>query len=154
MGIAALWRLAPYVAVGVEADVSRFGINGDVGAGWTQSSWLGAAVRGYFLDRGFLDPYVEAGIGRGSIDTGYDTSVLAVRVGGSGLATMVGAGLDFWISSHVKAGPQIAYVWTFLGDVHACAGPVCSATSVGSTGAASSSASIGVTIAATLGREM
>jgi hypothetical protein len=152
VGLHALWRVAPYIALGVEGNLARFGIDAD--AAMAQSTWLGAVVRGYFLERGFLDPYVQTGLGRGSIDTAYDAAGVEVRVGGSGLSTMAGAGLDFWISSHVKAGPQIAYYWTLLGDMRACWGGVCSVSSVGSIGAVASSASIGLTAAVTLGREM
>jgi hypothetical protein len=154
LGLHALWRVAPYVALGVEGNLLRFGIDADRAAGSARSSWVGAVIRGYFLERGWLDPYAQTGFGRGAVDSTYDGSGAMVRVGGSGPATMVGAGLDFWISSHVKAGPAIAYYWTFLGDMRACLGPVCSVTSVGAVGAVASSASISLTVAVTLGREM
>jgi hypothetical protein len=132
----------------------QLAIDAGAAGGFTRSSWIGAVVRGYFLERGFLDPYVQTGLGRGSLDVAYDADGVEMRLGGSGLATMVAAGIDFWFSSNVKAGPSIGYYWTFLGDVHACAGPACSTYSVGSTGAASSSASISLTMAVMLGREM
>jgi hypothetical protein len=154
MGAGALWRIAPYVALGLEGGLSRFGIDAGVAAGSARSSWVGAVVRGYFLERGFLDPYAQTGFGRGSFDTAYNEGGVEVRLGGSGPATMVGAGLDFWISSHVKAGPAIAYYWAFIGDMRSCSGPVCSVTSVRSAGAVASSASISLTVAVTLGREM
>jgi len=152
LGLGALWRVAPHVALGLEGSVARFGI--DAASGWARSSWVGAVVRGYFLDRGWLDPYVQTGLGRGSIDTAYDDGAAEVRLSAAGLGTMVGAGLDFWISGHVKAGPAVFYHWTFFGDGRACAGGVCSAASVATTGAVASSISLSLVLSAAIGPEM
>jgi hypothetical protein len=154
LGLHALWRVAPYVALGVQGDFARFTIDADTAEGSARSIWVGAAVRGYFLERGFLDPYAETGFGRGSVDTIYDVGGTLVSVHGSGAATMVGAGLDFWISSRVKVGPAIAYYWTFLGDVRVCSGAVCSTSNVGSTGAVASHANFSVALSLALGPEM
>jgi hypothetical protein len=154
LGLGALWRVAPYVAVGVEGSLSRFSVAAGGDAGWARSSWLGTVVRGYFLEHGLLDPYVQAGLGRGSIDTTYEQGGVATRVGGAGLSTMVGAGLDFWLSRGVKLGPEIAYRWTFVRDVRACTASMCSVYAVDTAGAAASSASVGVSVAVLLGPEM
>ena len=152
VGAGLLWRIAPYVALGVEADLSSFHL--DAAEGSSRSTWVGAVVRGYFLDRGWLDPWVQTGFGRGSIDTAWNGGNLEARFSGSGPATMAQAGLDFWISDHLKLGPAFAYYWTLLRDLRACSGPTCAVSSVGSTGAVGSYATVSIALAIALGREM
>jgi hypothetical protein len=115
---------------------------------------MGFLVRGYFLDRGALEPYVEAGIGRGAIATGYETPLAPVRAEASGPAAMARAGLDVWVAPFLRLGPALSYRWTWLTDVRACAGARCDTVAVSDRGAVGSYLGFSVQATFAFGREM
>jgi hypothetical protein len=154
-GGGALFRITPYVALGAEASFSGFDFAVDGAAStFSRASWLGLVVRGYFLDRGTVEPYVEAGIGRGTSSSGYGAGAGLVSVEASGPASLVGAGVDFWVSPFLRMGPALTYRWTFLSDVRECTGSVCQAARVADEGAIGSFASVSFVATVALGREM
>jgi len=63
VGAGLLYRVSPYVAIGIDASFARFTSRSTTTgtAPYSHASWIGLLVRGYFLDRGMLDPYVETG---------------------------------------------------------------------------------------------
>ncbi|HEX9297725.1 MAG TPA: hypothetical protein VF881_17905 [Polyangiaceae bacterium] len=155
LGGAALDRVSPLVALGLEASFTTFRMDAaGVPGAFSRTSWMGFVVRGYFLDRGALDPYVEAGIGRGAVATGYESSPAPVRADAAGPAAMARAGIDFWIAPFLRLGPALSYRWTWLTDVRACAGTRCETTAVSDRGAVGSDLSLSLQATFAFGREM
>ena len=115
---------------------------------------MGLLVRGYFADRGAIDPYVETGIGRGTATTSATDGATAVESHGAGPSATVGAGIDFWVVPFLKLGPAVSYRWTWLTDVRTCAGTACETTSVSDRGAVGSFLSVSLVATLALGHEM
>jgi len=155
LGGGALFRLSPYVGLGFDATFSNFALEVD-GARTTYSraSWIGFLVRGYFLDRGAVEPYLETGIGRGSSASGYSDGVTSVSVETAGPSTLAGVGVDFWIAPYLRIGPAFTYRWTLLTDVRSCVGASCEKSSISDRGAVGSFASLSFVATLALGREM
>jgi len=155
LGGGALYSVSPYIGLGIEASFSRFelAIEGAREA-YSRASWVGLLVRGYFLDRGAVEPYVETGVGRGSSSAGYSDGVSAFSVDASGPSALAGAGVDFWVAPYLRLGPAFTYRWTFLTDVRSCAGSSCETGSVADRGAVGSFASLSFVATLALGREM
>jgi hypothetical protein len=158
-GASGLFRLTPYVALGVV--YQRLGGGVDPAAfapGVSATAWsdfFGAVARGYFLERGAFDPYVQAGFGRGSYH--LDWAADGARFGamsGAAPATEVTAGADFWIGSFAKVGASLSYFWTFLGDVRTCDPNGCSFVAADSLGAPGTELVLGVSVTFAMGREM
>jgi hypothetical protein len=155
VGGGALYRVSPYVGLGLDATFAGFGLVVDGASGaYSRASWVGFLVRGYFLDRGSVDPYVETGLGRGSSSAGYSSGERAVSVEASGPSALAGAGVDFWVGPSLRMGPALAYRWTLLTDVRACTGSSCETTSVSGPGAVGSFVSLSFVATLALGREM
>jgi len=155
LGGGALYRVSPSVALGLEATFSTFNLTVD-GAqeAYSRASWLGLLVRGYFLDRGAIEPYVETGVGRGSSSSGYSDGVSRVSVEASGPSALAGAGVDFWVASYLRMGPAFTYRWTYLTGARFCAGSSCDTSSVADRGAVGSFASLSFVATLAIGREM
>jgi hypothetical protein len=155
-----LFRLAPHVALG--AAVHFTSLRADTRSlpeGTSDASvttgWIGVIARGYFLDRGALDPYLQAGFGRGTVEQRYASGEQSISLSGAAPATMAGAGLDGWISPSFKIGALLAYHWTFLGDLRTCdRGPLCETVQVTDVGAATSALSLALTATLAFGHEM
>jgi hypothetical protein len=155
LGGGALYRISPYVALGATVSFASFQLDGPPSAGaYSRASFMGLLVRGYFSDRGAVDPYVETGFGRGTASTGMSDGTIDVRSDASGPAATVGAGIDFWVLPVLKLGPAISYRWTFLGDVRTCTGAACETVSVSDWGAVGSFASVSLVATLALGHEM
>jgi hypothetical protein len=155
VGGGALYRVSPYVGLGLEASFSRFELAVDgAQAAYSRASWVGFLVRGYFLERGAVEPYVETGVGRGSSRAGYSDGVNAVTVEASGPSALAGAGVDFWVTPYLRMGPALTYRWTLLTDVRSCVGSSCETASVADRGAVGSFASLSFVATLALGREM
>jgi hypothetical protein len=159
MGLGFAYRVTPYVALGVEGGASRFHFDpalrdGPASGASSRSNWLGAVVRGYFLERGRLDPYVQAGFGRGAVNTTYVAQGVDVEVSGAGAATMVGAGLDVWVLPYFKVGPALVYRWAFFHELRVCQAGGCAGTTVGDGGAVGSDVGLRLVGTFALGREM
>jgi hypothetical protein len=155
LGVGALYRVSPYVGLGLEASFAGFGLAIDGrGASYSRASWVGLLVRGYFLDRGSADPYVEAGLGRGSSSAGYGEGASTVSIDASGPSALAGAGVDFWLGSNLRMGPALTYRWTLLTDVRACTGSSCETTSVSVPGAVGSFLTLSFVATLAFGREM
>lgn len=155
MGGGALFRVTPYVGLGLEASFSSFELEVDgAHAAYSRASWVGLLVRGYFLDRGAIDPYVETGLGRGSSSAGYSDASGNVSVESSGPSTLAGAGVDFWMTPYLRMGPALTYRWTFLSNVRSCLGSSCETASVSDGGSVGSFVSLSFVATVALGREM
>jgi hypothetical protein len=110
--LAALHRFTPYVALGADISWVSFSADAAGARAFSRASWMGLQVRGYFSEHGVVDPYLAAGIGRGTVAAG-DSSV---TVTGAGPSTMAGVGVDFWMLPYLRLGPALTYRWTWLSD--------------------------------------
>jgi len=88
LGLAALWRPTPFIAVGGS-------MNRSSSAPRDRAAFYGALGRVYFADRGSVEPYLELGLGAGASHSE------AARAGG---------GVEFFLGRHVRLGP--AFDWT------------------------------------------
>jgi opacity protein-like surface antigen len=157
LGVGVLYRVAPHVAFGLEASFARFA---STAAGATEtysrSTSIGLLVRGYFLDHGMFDPYVETGFGQGSAVSGYVDAATGTRVrtefGAPSFLT--GAGIDFWLTPHLRVGPAFNYRFAWFSSVQGCAAATCTTYGVDDRGAVGSYASFSVRATIALGREM
>jgi hypothetical protein len=155
LGGGALYRVGPYIALGLEASFVTFQVGAaSLPAAYSRTNWMGFLVRGYFLDRGAVDPYVETGLGRGASLAGYFDGRADVRSETSGPSVMAGAGVDFWVTPYLRFGPAFSYRWTWLTDVRTCAGSTCETTRVADSGAVGSYASLSVIATFAFGHEM
>jgi hypothetical protein len=151
LGGGALYRITPYVALGAAFSLANFETDAEAGAtAYSRSSFMGLTIRGYFADRGAVDPYVETGLGRGTASSG----TLDIRSESDGLSTTVGAGVDFWVLPMLKLGPAVSYRWTWLTDVRTCAGGMCDTSAVSDRGAVGSYLSLSLVATLALGHEM
>jgi hypothetical protein len=150
LALAALYRLSPYVALGLDAGFADFREDAAVAGAHSRTHWVGFVVRGYFAEQGLVDPYVEIGFGRGAVESG----AADVRASGAGPSTMAGAGIDFWVLPFMRVGPALSYRWTWLSTLDVCEGGACGTASVSDWGAVGSYASLAVVATIGLGREM
>jgi hypothetical protein len=154
-GGGALYRVSPYVALGATVSFASFQLDAAPNvAAYSRASFMGLVVRGYFADRGSVDPYVETGIGRGTATTGASDGTVTVESQSAGPSATVGAGIDFWVLPFLKLGPAMSYRWTWLTDVRTCAGASCETTKVSDRGAVGSFASVSLVATLALGHEM
>jgi len=154
-GGGALYRVSPHFALGAQLAWFQFRTNSEnAPAAYSHASWMGFIVRGYFFDRSALDPYVETGFGRGTARAAMGNDAASVRTETAGPSVMAGAGIDFWISPHVRMGPAFSYRWTWLGDAQSCHGSTCATVGLAEQGAVGSSASLSLLVTVALGHEM
>jgi hypothetical protein len=154
LGGGALYRISPYVALGATAAFANFQFDRVAPSAYSHASFLGFTVRGYFSDRGAIDPYVETGIGRGTSTMGYADGGVEIRSESSGPSAMAGAGIDFWVMPYLKLGPALSYRWTWLTDVRTCAGSTCETARVADWGAIGSYATLSFAATLAFGHEM
>jgi hypothetical protein len=149
--LSALYRLSPYVALGTSLGLASFRLDGSgTASAYSRANWLGLLVRGYFAERGSIDPYVEAGFGRGAVESGD----AGVRMTGAGPSAMAGAGVDFWVLPYLRLGPALSYRWTWLSGVEMCQATACAAASLAERGVVGSYASLSLVATLALGSEM
>lgn len=129
-GGSVLWRASPYFAFGGTAAALSFGFHPPVSSGLHHASAHGVFVavlgRVYFLDHGPVEPYLELGLGGGSVTTSaresdqvqYDESAV-------GSALRVGFAIEFYLSGHVRLGPAFDWTRFDVAHVNRCAGPEC-----------------------------
>jgi hypothetical protein len=155
LGGGALYRVSPYVALGAIASFASFQVDAEPGiSAHSRASFIGFMVRGYFTDRGAIDPYVETGFGRGSASTSSSDGFVDIESESVGPSTMAGAGIDFWVTPYLRLGPALSYRFTWLTTVRTCTNALCEIASVGDRGAVGSFASLSFVATLALGREM
>ncbi|HKQ71205.1 MAG TPA: hypothetical protein VJT73_17795 [Polyangiaceae bacterium] len=154
-GGGALYRLSPHVGLGLEASAAgfRFEVPGAPLA-TSAVTWVGLVARGYFLDHGMFDPYVEAGVGRGSGSAAITGGPSAFRLETSGPSAMAGVGLDFWMTTFFRTGPALSYRWTWLTDVRACVDDACQRIAASEAGAVGSDVRFSLHATLAFGGEM
>ena len=150
-----LWRPTPYFAFGGAFNVLRFGFHPAERSGSSESRasghFVGALGRVYFFERGLVEPYLELGLGSGSIETRAGEAGEAYEEGASGIAFRSGGGLEFYLSRHVRLGP--AFVWTtfHVSRVRRCGGGRCTDLDEGNYGHGTGFTSFAVRLSIVLG---
>jgi hypothetical protein len=154
-GAGVLYRITPYVAIGLDASLARFTshVTG-ASTAYSRASWVGLLVRGYFLDHGMFDPYVETGFGQGSAVAAYTDGSTEVRTEAASPSFLAGAGVDFWLAPYLRVGPALNYRFAWLTSVSGCVASTCTTYGVDERGAVGSYASFSVRATIALGREM
>jgi hypothetical protein len=153
-GAGALYRLTPFIALGLEANFANFQTSAIARDAYSRTSWLGFVARGYFFERGAFDPYIETGMGRGGAVAFAGDDQGGLRLETSGPSALAGVGVDFWVLPYLRIGPAISYRWTWLTDVRSCLGSVCQPVEVKSGGGVGSYATLSLVATIALGREM
>jgi hypothetical protein len=156
LGLGALYRVSPHFAVGLDASFARFTLRGaSAGAApRSHASFIGLLVRGYFFDRGMLDPYVETGVGQGASMASHVVDGTEIRTESAAPAVMAGAGIDFWVAPYLRVGPAFGYRFSWISSVQGCWASACTSVGVDERGAVGSYATVGVRATLALGREM
>ena len=129
-GFMALWRISPYFAWGGTLDLTALRYlppddleRSNAAAG---SVYLGLVARLYFLQEGWVDPYLELGLGGGALATEFDeTDVLTQEEArydetGAGPAVQLGAGVDFYLGPHLRLGPAVAFTQVSVDKIRRC----------------------------------
>lgn len=121
----AFWRVNPYFAWGGGLDINGYRYRPPASLHLTNTGaagvFLGLLGRGYFLDHGVLDPYVELGLGGGAMGTSHDDSGVHYNDTGAGPAIRLGAGLDFFLGRRIRLGPALTYTRVFIDKIRRCA---------------------------------
>ncbi|HMI87232.1 MAG TPA: hypothetical protein VK550_24240 [Polyangiaceae bacterium] len=156
VGAGLLYRVSPYVAIGIDASFARFTSRSTTTgtAPYSHASWIGLLVRGYFLDRGMLDPYVETGFGQAAATSGYVDGTTDVRTESAAPSIMAGAGIDFWLGPYLRLGPALTYRIAWISDVRGCYAGTCTTYGVDERGTVGSYATFSLRATVALGREM
>jgi hypothetical protein len=155
LGVGFLYRITPHIAVGLDASLARFAST-FAGARESRATFIGLLVRGYFLDHGVLDPYVETGFGQGSAVSDYVDAGSGARVRTEFAAPsfLTGAGLDVWLAPYLRLGPAFSYRFSWFSNVQGCVAATCTTYGVDDRGAVGSYASFSVRATVAFGREM
>ena len=155
LGLGALYRITPHVAFGLDASFAHFGSGAtSVTAHESLATWVGLLVRGYFLDRGALDPYVETGFGQATSVSTYRDGDVDVRTESAAPSVETGAGIDFWVAPFLRFGPAVSYRFAWISRVNGCASGICTSYGVDERGAVGSYATFSVRATVGFGREM
>jgi hypothetical protein len=155
LGAGALYRVSPYVALGLDASFARFTAKSASGArDESEATWIGVLVRGYFVDHGVIDPYVETGFGQASADARHVEGDDEIRTELRAPSVMTGAGIDFWVAPYLRVGPALNYRFAFVSSVNGCYGATCTAVGIDERGAVGSYASVSFCATLALGHEM
>jgi hypothetical protein len=147
LALTLLLRPAPFFAFGANARRFAFGLGGRSGSDEVHGSalFVGVAGRAYFLDSGFVDPYLELDLGGGalSLDVSGSSAHAEERVPFA-FGARSAAGVDFMLSSWLRLGSFLAVTRFLPTSVSHCDALGCAARSAGSSWLAVGATSLGV----------
>ncbi len=156
LGVSALWRLSPYFAFGAAVAALGFGFRPAPATGLHQASargsFYGLVGRVYAFDHGMVEPYLELGIGGGSLATSAREAdgIRYDEIAGGG-ALRVGGAVEFFFSRHVRVGP--AFDWTRFELLHLrrCTSSACTELDRGGYGHGTGFTSVSLRLTVALG---
>jgi hypothetical protein len=124
-GLVALWRVAPHFAWGGTLDVTAFQYRPPErlsrSRGAAGSVYLGLMARGYFLEEGPLDPYVQLSVGGAAAGTAFDEQDGArYEETGAGPGFQLGFGADFYLGNHLRLGPGLSFTQFTVDKIRRC----------------------------------
>jgi opacity protein-like surface antigen len=119
LGLGGDWRFVNHFAVGLELGIWSFHVR-EAWKGQLQdpatdvsfsSVYFAPFARWYWFDSGKVDPYLQAGIGLGSVTAKASNAGNEYQYTASGIAYLLGIGVDFQLSEAFRLGPQfLAYL--------------------------------------------
>lgn len=156
-GVGGVYRITPYVGFGAEVVVAEFGFDATaVGAssGASRAGSVGPIFRGYFLERGRIDPWVQVGFGIGLVQASFQGSGDEIDSRATGAAVSGGAGVDVWITPSVKLGPALNQHLVFPSEVRVCQRGACASYTVSEAGGVTRWLRVGLVASFAFGQEM
>lgn len=157
VGIGGVYRITPYIGLGAEMTLASFGYDATaLGAskGNSRAGLFGPIVRGYFLERGSIDPWVQVGFGMGFVGTSYSGSFGDWKARASGVGLSGAAGVDFWVTRYLKVGPSLSQQFVFPSEVRVCQGDECASYTVSEAGGVTRWLGLGLNVTVAFGQEM
>lgn len=118
-GLGGAWRFHPHWAVGGELGFWAFNVRdewrGQLADSATDvkfsSFYLAPMARWYWFDSGTIDPYLQAGIGFGSVQGEAKNASATYTTTAKGLVYLAGIGVEWQLSDLFRLGPQaLAYL--------------------------------------------
>lgn len=156
-GIGGVYRITPYVGLGAEVSAAEFrfdAVAAGASSGASRAGSIGPIFRGYFLERGGVDPWVQVGFGIGLVQSRFDGLAADVDARATGASVSGGAGVDFWISDSVKLGPALSQHLVFPSEVRVCQKGDCASYTVREAGGVTRWLRLGVVATFAFGEEM
>jgi hypothetical protein len=119
------WRFAPYWSVGLELGLWDYAVReewrGQIQGAPDEvslSSWyFGPYVRWYWFDRKIADPYMQAGIGLGTIRGEASNETSEYRIEASGITFPLGIGVEWQVADIFRLGPQLLGYLHFSNEI-------------------------------------
>lgn len=114
-GLGGLWRFHDNWAVGLELAGWSFNVR-DEWRGQLQndaedvkfsSFYFGPMARWYWFDEGVADPYLQAGLGIGTVSAEAKNQSASYEYNARGIAYSLGIGVDFHVADIFRIGPQL-----------------------------------------------
>lgn len=157
IGAGGVYRITPYVALGAELAVAEFRYDAAAAGasrGASRAGQFGPIFRGYFLENGRVDPWVQVGFGMGFVGMNHISGGAEWNARATGAAASGAAGVDFWLTPYLKLGPSIGQQFVFPSEVRVCENGGCASYAVGEAGGITRWMRLGVNVTVALGRSM
>ena len=129
LGLAALWRPSAYFAFGGAWAASGFTFHPATASGLNDATasghFYGVLGRVYFFERGWLEPYLELGLGTGGLSTRASEAGVRFEESSSGPAVRAGGAIELYLGRHVRVGPAFTFTRFNVTRVERCGGSRC-----------------------------
>jgi len=151
-----LWRVSPYFAFGGTVSEASFGFHPAAQTGLQHTSASGSFYallgRVYFMDHGLVEPYLELGLGGGSIRTSaLEADAVQYDEAATGGALRIGGAVEFFLSRHLRLGPAFDWTTFNVGHVRRCDGSACTELDAASYGHGTGFSSVSLRLSVLLG---
>ncbi len=126
-----LFRLSGHWAIGARLEYTHFAWDAGLafgpqaGGGTARWPFAGLEGRGYLFDEGAFDPYLGVALGWGLLSMGWREGGAEPSLRRESLATVISTGAQWWVSGHMKVGPELSFLFQPFGGVERCDGGVC-----------------------------
>lgn len=156
-GVGGVYRMTPYLALGAAVELANFRYDASaVGAsgGTSRAATVGPIFRAYFLESGSIDPWIQVGFGAAFLGMSYETAGAAWSASASGASVSGAAGVDFWLTPHLKVGPAVGQELVFPTEVRVCQGDGCADYTVSEAGGVTRWLRVGLVATVAFGSSM
>jgi hypothetical protein len=157
-GATLLWRVSPYFAFGGTLSELGFGFRPAASTGLRSASasasgaFYGLLGRVYFMDHGIVEPYLELGLGGGSVRThATEGDAVSYDETAAGSALRVGGAVELYLSRHVRLGPALDWSRLDVAHVRRCNGAQCAQLDTASYGHGTGFSSVSLRLSVLLG---
>jgi hypothetical protein len=119
LGLGGGWRFHPHWSVGLELAIWAFRVrdswqgqlDGDPTDVKMSSFYLAPYARWYWFDHGSADPYLQAGVGLGSVQADAENADATYHFKANGVVFPLGIGVEWQLGKRFRLGPQaLAYL--------------------------------------------